>query len=80
MSKRVVLALNSTMYMTSVKTLLDMSDCAGVALLANIQEFFGEVIYLASIGDGWTGMFESEEQRITHLSAIANAILMKMKG
>ena len=35
----------------------------------------GELIYEASIGDGWTGCFKSEEQRQEHLRNIADAIL-----
>lgn len=38
----------------------------------------GEVIYEASIGDGWTGEFESEKQRQYHLNNIANKILEKI--
>ena len=35
----------------------------------------GKCIYHASIGDGWTGCFENEEQRMEHLSNIADKIL-----
>ena len=39
----------------------------------------GEVIYITSIGnDGWGGMFESEEQRLYHLTAIADKILERI--
>ena len=39
----------------------------------------GEIIYEASIGDGWCGEFESEEQREYHLNKIADRILEKIK-
>ena len=39
----------------------------------------GEVIYEASIGDDWTGNFESEEQRQYHLNSIADTILEKLE-
>lgn len=39
----------------------------------------GEEIYCASIGDGLTGCFESNEQRMIHLNAIADKILKKIK-
>lgn len=35
----------------------------------------GEVIYSATIGDGWSGCFDSENQRQKHLSCIADAII-----
>lgn len=38
----------------------------------------GEIIYEASIGDGWTGEFESEEQRQYHINNIADIILEKI--
>ena len=38
----------------------------------------GEVIYTASIGDGWTGCFESEHQRTRHLTKVAKAIRKKL--
>ena len=38
----------------------------------------GEVIYTASIGDGLTGCFESDEQRTKHLNNIADKILEKI--
>ena len=41
---------------------------------------FGEIIYTASVGkDGWAGTFDSEEQRMHHLSAIADKIIEKIK-
>lgn len=40
----------------------------------------GEYIYHASIGDGWTGGFEDDEQRMFHLNAIADKILEKMNS
>ena len=39
----------------------------------------GEEIYYASVGDGWTGTFESEEQRIKYLNNIADKILEKIR-
>ena len=38
----------------------------------------GEEIYYASIGDGWTGVFQNEQQRKYHLTMIANKILEKI--
>ena len=38
----------------------------------------GERIYTAGIGDGWTGIFESDEQRMDHLNNIADKILEKI--
>lgn len=38
----------------------------------------GEVIYTANIGDGLTGCFESDEQRMKHLNNIADKILEKI--
>lgn len=34
----------------------------------------GETVYETRVGDGWTGSFESEDQREYHLNAIADAI------
>lgn len=40
----------------------------------------GELIYSASIdGDGWAGMFDSEEQRLFYLTTIADKIIEKIK-
>lgn len=44
-----------------------------------VPDVFGEVIYSASVGNGWTGMFENDEQRNFHLRSIANAILDYME-
>lgn len=44
-------------------------------LTCEYPDVFGEIIYSATIGDGWTGMFESEEQRISHLNMIADKII-----
>ncbi len=38
----------------------------------------GEMIYTVSIGDGLTGCFESDEQRMKHLNNIADKILEKI--
>ena len=38
----------------------------------------GETIYEANIGDGFTGCFESNEQRMEHLNNIAVEILRKI--
>lgn len=38
----------------------------------------GERIYGACIGDGYTGCFENEEQRVYHLKNIADKILEKI--
>lgn len=39
----------------------------------------GEEIYYASVGDGWTGEFKSEEQRMKHLNKIADRIIEKIR-
>lgn len=39
----------------------------------------GELIYCANIGDGWTGGFESEEQRVLYLNNIADNILDRIE-
>lgn len=46
-------------------------------LLCRYQDVFGGIIYHADIGDGWTGEFENEEQRMHHLNMIADKILEK---
>lgn len=48
------------------------------ALRCDYPDTGGETIYYANIGDGWTGNFESEEQRIEHLNNIADKIIEKM--
>lgn len=40
----------------------------------------GETIYDSDIGDGLTGRFESEEQRMEHLNKIADKILEKINA
>lgn len=40
----------------------------------------GELIYEASIGDGYRGIFESEKQRLRHLNNIADRILEKINN
>ena len=47
-------------------------------LTAEYPDVGGELIYEASIGDGWTGEFESEEQRKYHLNQIADKILERV--
>ena len=37
-----------------------------------------EYIYVTRIGDGWTGEFESQEQRENHLNAIADKIIERI--
>lgn len=44
------------------------------SLYAQCPDVGGLEVYDASIGDGWTGCFESEEQRMVHLRKIAEAI------
>ena len=39
-----------------------------------VPDVFGELIYSASIGDGWAGMFEDDEQRFNHLKTISDEI------
>lgn len=40
----------------------------------------GECVYKTGIGDGWTGCFESEEQRMYHLDIISDKILEWLKS
>ena len=40
----------------------------------------GKLIYEASVGDGWCGIFENESQRIRHLNNIADKILEKINN
>ena len=47
-------------------------------LRCDYPECLGEVIYDAEIGDGFTGCFESDEQRMEHLNNIADKILEKI--
>ena len=47
-------------------------------LHCNYPDVDGERIYITDIGDGFTGCFESDEQRIKHLNNIADKILEKM--
>ena len=47
-------------------------------LYCNYPDVDGERIYAAGIGDGFTGRFESDEQRMKHLNNIADKILEKM--
>ena len=44
-------------------------------LTCEYPNVFGECIYHATFDDGWTGCFESEEQRMEYLSDIADKIL-----
>ena len=44
------------------------------SLTAEYPDVGGMCIYDAHIGDGWSGCFQSEKQRMTHLKNIANAI------
>ena len=44
-------------------------------LTCNYPDIYGECIYSTTIGNGWTGMFETEEQRMKHLNNIADNIL-----
>jgi hypothetical protein len=47
-------------------------------LRCDYRDAGGEAIYEADIGDGWTGSFEDDAQRIEHLNNIADAILKKI--
>ena len=38
----------------------------------------GKCIYYASVGDNWTGCFESEEERMIYLNDIADKILREI--
>ena len=39
----------------------------------------GEEIYYASVGNGWCGSFENENQRMRHLNKIADKIFEKIE-
>lgn len=47
-------------------------------LRCDYPDYGGETIYYTEIGDGWTGCFESEEQRMEHLNNIADKIIDKI--
>ena len=47
-------------------------------LRCNYPNSSGETIYYANIGDGWCGIFESEDQRRRHLTNIACKIRRKI--
>ena len=47
-------------------------------LYCNYPDVDGEKIYTTGIGDGLTGRFESDEQRMDHLNNIADKILEKI--
>lgn len=40
----------------------------------------GKLIYEASVGDGWCGKFENENQRLRYLNNIADRILEKINN
>ena len=48
-------------------------------LYCSYPDVDGEIIYEAEVGDGWTGSFQSDEQRYEHLRNIAECILNKLK-
>lgn len=50
------------------------------ALNCEYPNVFGECIYHASVGDGFTGCFEDEEQRMMYLSDIADRIREKLNN
>ena len=50
------------------------------SLYAQCPDVGGTDIYEASIGDGWTGCFESDDQRMSHLRKIAKRIDMFSLG
>ena len=47
-------------------------------LRCDYPDVLEETIYYAKIGNGFTGQFESQEQRMEHLNNIADKILEKM--
>lgn len=49
------------------------------ALTCEYPDVGGEEIYYASVGDGWSGCFESENQRKYHLNNIADKILERIE-
>ncbi len=48
-------------------------------LTCEYPDVWGKIIYSASIGDGFIGTFENDEQRMSHLEAIADKILEMMR-
>lgn len=49
------------------------------SLYCSYPDVDGEIIYEAAVGDGWTGCFQSEEQRHEHLRNIAECISNRLK-
>ena len=49
------------------------------ALTCEYPYVFGEEIYYASVGDGWSGCFKNENQRKHHLNNIADKILERVE-
>lgn len=48
-------------------------------LTCEYPDVWGKIIYSVSIGDGLTGTFENDEQRMFHLEAIADKILEMLR-
>lgn len=48
-------------------------------LRCDYPDYDGETIYHASVGDGWCGEFEDENQRMYHLNNIADKILERIE-
>ena len=67
----------------------DIFDCDGKivgyvrlrwgGLRCDYPDYGGETIYHAGVGDGWTGCFEDENQRMYHLNNIADKILERIE-
>lgn len=66
------------MFLIKMEEWSDMLGCVGGGLTCEYPDVGGEYIYTAAIGDGYTGEFESQEQREHHLNAIADEIIKKM--
>lgn len=49
------------------------------SLTCEYPDIGGEYVYDASIGDGWTGRFNNEKQRIRHLDNIADKIIERIE-
>lgn len=50
------------------------------SLTCEYPDVGGELIYEASVGDGWTGCFQSDKQREYYLDDIADKVLQKINN
>lgn len=50
------------------------------SLTCEYPDVGGELIYEASVGDGWAGCFQSDKQREYYLDDIADKVLQKINN